>query len=435
MNMKLRERIQSVLRKRSIHEVSFVYAGALVNGLSLFALNIALARALSPVMFGAFALSVLVLSTVAEISDFGLNAGLLRFAPYYISTAQTDKLKQLVKTIWRWRVTLTLVLTGGGIIFAYPIAVYVLGQPEITSYIAYASLGIGGVILLGFLATYLQASQRFGYNATLQSLKGLLRLAVVVIMMAAGVTNLFAYLSAYIFVPWILFLLSYQVLPDKFRESVIDAEVKNKLHAQLARFSFWLTISSLLSILASRVDQIMVSRLLGLEQVAIYAVAYQLIQFFPLIYNSISSVLTPKINSLTDKAALVIFIKRTLKWMVALALGLAVCIYPSQYVIHFLFGQKYDAAMAVYLVLAYSLLFNILVTPFSLAITVFNRTHLVAFSGVIQLVINVVGNLLLIPQFGVIGAAYTFGLGILVGLLYNVGCAWYLIRYKKLEVV
>src|SRR3990167_4124484 len=126
--MRIKEWIQSIFRKRALHQTAFVTVGSLINGVSLLVLNIVLARALSQEAFGIFALAVLALSTIAEISDFGLNLGLLRFAPYYIATNQTDKLKQLVKTIWRWRVALTWIFTVGGIILSYPVARYLFGQ-------------------------------------------------------------------------------------------------------------------------------------------------------------------------------------------------------------------------------------------------------------------------------------------------------------------
>lgn len=430
--MDIQERIKLIFKKKALHHASFIYFSYLINGVSLFVLNILLARMMNADRFGIFSLSILALSTVAELSDFGLNAGLLRFAPYYISTNQTEKLSQLVKTIWQWRVALTWVLTVGGVVLSYPLARYILGEPEVAPYLAYSFLGIGGVVLLGFLATFLQAKQRFFYNASLQSLKGILRLIIAIILLAFGVTNLFAYLSVYIFVPWLLFLTSYKVLPENFRNTVIDAEAKNKLHADLVKFSFWLTISSLMSIFATRIDSVMISRLMGLANVAIYNVAYQLIQFFPLIYSSINSALTPRASSLTDKASLIIFIKRTIKWTLAVAFGVMLFIYPSQFLIPLFFGQKYLPSMPVYLVLAYSLVLNIIAIPFSLTITVFNRTHLVFWAGFTGLLVNIVGNIILIPIFGIMGAAYTFGLGILVSFLYNIVCALYLLKKKDI---
>lgn len=423
-----------IVRKKALHQTGYVMTGSLINGLSLFVLNIALARSLNQELFGIFSLAVAALSVVAEMSDFGLNAGLLRFAPYYIATDQTDKLKQLVKTIWRWRVTLTWVLTLGGLIFAYPIAKYVYGQIKVGPYLTYASLGIGGVILLGFLATFLQAKQRFLYNASVQSLKGFLRLAVALALLAFGVKNVFAYLSVYIFIPWILFIVNFKVLPKNFRKVEIDQEVKQKLNSQLARFSFWLTITSLVAIFSSRVDQIMISHYLGLVEVAVFTVAWQLLQFFPIISGSISSVLMPKISSLKNKIELVAFVRRAFKWVLVGTIGIAILVYPSQFLIGLFFGQKYDAAMPLYVILSYSTLLNVLAIPFSLVITVFNKTHISTIFIFAQLLVNVVGNFIFIPRYGIMGAAYTFAFSSVMLFLWNLVWALYLLKKKDFNI-
>jgi len=433
--MRAIEWVQSILKKRALHQTAFVTIGSLINGVSLLALNIVLARVLSLEVFGIFSLSVVALSTIAEISDFGLNAGLLRFGPYYIATNQTDKLKQLVKTIWRWRVTLTWVLTVGGIVFSYPLAKYLFGQAQIAHYLAYSFLGVGGVILLGFLATFLQSKQRFFYQASVQSLKGFLRLVIVVILAIFGVRNLFAYLSVYIFVPWVLFLANFGIFPEKFRQAEIDPEVKRNLHSQLAKFSFWLTVGSLLGITGGKIDQVIISHYLGLADVAIFTVAWQLIQVFPIICGSITSVLMPKISSLGNKTELIVFVKRIFKWVLVGTIGIAIFIYPSQYLINFIFGQKYAAAMPVYLILAYSMLLNILIIPFSMTIIVFNRTHIMAVATFFQIALLIVCNLLFIPRYGIIGAAYTYVIIQVATFILNLMVALYFFKKKDFNVV
>ncbi len=428
------DHIKKILSKKTLHEFGFVYFGALINGVSLFALNAILARHLTTDLFGIFTLAVLVLSTVAELSDFGLNAGLLRFVPFYLATEQLEKMKQLVKTVWVWRVSLSWALSIFCLLASSFLAKYVFGRAVIAPYIAFASLGIGGVILLGFVSTFLHAKQDFFRSATAQTLKGTLRLVMVIALVLLKVDNLFAYLAVYTFVPWILFFIYYKFLPENFRKIEIDIDSKKQLHTQLAQFSTWLTISSLLSIVASRVDQAMISNLLGLQEVAIFVVAYQLIQFYPLIYNSISSVMMPKVSALHNKVDLTNTVFKLAKWVLLVVLLLAIVIYPSQYIIILLFGTKYAAAMPVYLILAYSLLLNIISIPFSLIITVFNKTNLVAMSGVLQIIINVVFNFILLPRFGLMGAAYTFGIGLLVGLLYNVVCALFLFKKRDFRL-
>ena len=288
--------------------------------------------------------------------------------------------------------------------------------------------------MLGFLVTYLQSRQRFFYQASVQSLKGFLRLAIVVVLAVLGVRNLFAYLSVYIFVPWILFLANFGVFPEKFRQVEIDEEVKRNLHSQLAKFSFWLTISSLMGIVGGKIDQVMIGHYLGLVDVAVFTVAWQLIQVFPVLTGSITSVLMPKISGLGSKVELNAFVWRVFKWVFVGSICIALLIYPSQYLINFLFGQKYLAAMPVYLILAFSLLLNILAIPFSMTVVVFNKTHIMAVATLVQTILFVVCNLLFIPRYGIMGSAYTYVISMLANFVWNAVWALYLLKKKDLIV-
>jgi O-antigen/teichoic acid export membrane protein len=375
-----------------------------------------------------------VLGAIAELSDFGLNAGLLRFLPYYLSTEQPDKVKQLLKTIWQWRIGLVGALTVGGVLGAYPLARYVFDQTAIYPYLMYAASGVGGVILLGLVAVYLQASQRYVYSAALQSLKGLVRLVIAVILWLAGVHNLYAYLSVYVLVPWVLFLINFSVFPKGFRRQIVEPTVKKSIQSQLGKYSFWLTVSSLIAVVGSRIDQAMISHYLGLAEVALFTVAWQFIQLLPVFYSSINSVLMPKISALHTKAEIVSFFKKMLKWGSLGTVMAALFIYPSQYLIVLFFGQSYAPAMPLYVILAYSLMGNIFALPFSLIISVFNRTHLVAYSGFVQFAIMIIGNLMFIPRYGIMGAAYTFALSMGVLVLWNIVCALYLLKKHDLVI-
>lgn len=435
MITKLINRTKNILAKKFIQDVSLVYAGSFLNGISLFLINIILGRSLEKEWFAIFSLSILTISTVAEMSDFGLNGGLLRFAPFYIKSNQIDKLKQLIKTIWQWRVLLSAVLTLGGIILSWPIAKYIFNQPQISGYLAFSFLGVGGIILLGFISAYLQAKQDFFRNAIVQTLKGVARLIIIIILLAFGINNIYALLSVYILIPWILFIANYNALPKEFYKIAIEKNVKRELHSQLAKFSFWLTIWSLSAILASRIDQIMLSNMLGLKEVAIYAIAFQFVYLYALASQAITSVLMPKISGLATKDDLVSFSKRALKWILPAAILLSVIIYPSQYIITLIFDNKYADSIPVYLILSYSMVFGLFNIPLSLVITAFNRTKLIAFSGFIQLLINVFLNFILIPRFGVLGAGITFSFGIIVSFLYNLISSIYLIKKADIKIV
>lgn len=432
--MILKEKFINLLKKKALQDTSLIYLGSLLNGVSLLLVNIFLGRVLEKDLFGIFSLCIMVLTTVAEMSDFGLNGGLLRFAPYYLANKELGKVKQLVKTIWRWRVWMSFILTLVGILTAPWIAKYVLNNLQVVLYLAFSFLGIGGVVLVGFASAYLQASKNFLMNSLVQSLKGILRLLFILLIFILGVNSLAWYIFIYIAIPWVLFLLTYKYLPKGFRSAQVEVEVKQKINTQLSKFSFWLTISSLSAILSSRVDQVMLSHLMGLNQVATYAMAFQFVYIFSLAIQSITGVLVPKVNSLQTSQDLYLFFIRVLKWMFPIALSAVFLVFISQYVIYFIFGQKYLASVPVYMFLSYSIILGFFSIPPSLVVIAFNKTSLIAVSAFLQLVINFILNLWLIPKFGIMGAAYTFSIGIATSLVYNVVCATYLFKKGSLTV-
>lgn len=428
------DKIRQLITKPALRDVSLVYVGALINGVSLFSINILLGRYLDKDLFGIFALSILVLSTVAEMSDFGLNAGLLRFVPFYLRSGEESKLKQLVKTIWQWRIYLSLVLTVGGVVLSSVIAKYIFSRPEIASYVAVSFLGIGGVVLLGFTSTYLQAVSRFKYNAKLQAHKGLLRLLLVLLLVFVKVHAVLPYLIIYIAIPWLLFAVSYFVLPKNFQAVQVEPETKKTINSQLARFSFWLMIWSFAAIISSRIDQVMVSRLLGLEEVAVYAMAFQFIYLYLLAIQSISAVLMPRINGLQTNQEVREFISKTWRWLIPIAVVALLLLYPSQFAIQLILGSKYNESLPVYMILSGAMIVSLLTIPLSLIITVFNRTKIVALSGLIQLFINYFGNLFLIPRYGVLGASFAFFLGVCFSFIYNLFFSFFLLNTRKISI-
>ncbi|MBP9732056.1 MAG: oligosaccharide flippase family protein, partial [Candidatus Magasanikbacteria bacterium] len=348
MNKKLR--IQKLVHHVDVRNIFFVYGGSFINGLSLFAINIILARGLSVQGFAIFSLATLALATIAEMSDFGLNGGLTRFAPYYLKHGQDDKLKQLVKMIWNWRVWMSVFLTVAGVVGTDMIATYIFGQPVLSEYLRISFLGIAGVVFLGFTSTYLKASEQFRYDAVLQSLKGVLRVVVVAVLSVSGIENIGWYLLVYILVPWILFFFSYRRLPENFNKISIDPETSVVLKKKIAQFSFWLTLWSLSAIVASRVDQVMLSYMLSLKDVALYSTAFQFVFVYSLGLQSVSAVLIPKFSSMKTKTEITEYIKKLYKFLPLLILLLCGGIYLSQFLFPFVFGAKYVDAVPVYLV-------------------------------------------------------------------------------------
>lgn len=424
----------AIRHTQAVRETAYVYAGSFANGTALFLVSTLLAHTLDQKQFGIFSIAILVLNTAAEISDFGLNAVLLRFVPHYHALGDESKLKQLLKTVWQWRVRIAVVATACGVFGAELIATHILGQPETAAVVRISSLGIGGVILLGFVSLYIQSSRQFIYAATLSTLKGWGRLALVGLLVLCGVHHVPTIAIAYVIVPWILLVASMHRLPKGFLSIETNQEFKKELGEQLKHFSFWFTIWSFSSIIASRIDQAMISHYLGLEAVALYSIAYQPMIAYTMAQNAVGAVTTPRINGLKTREDVKLFIVRLWKWIIPAGVIVALLVYPSRLLIPLIFGSRYIDAMQLYVVLSYSMILSFIAAPLSVVVTWFNKAHLVAYGGFIQLVVNMGLNFVLIPRYGAMGAVTTFALGICASAIYNAVCASILIRKKEVSL-
>lgn len=420
---------------KAAFQASVVYAGMLGNGACLFLVNVFLGRFLDKASFGSFSLAILALSTLAELSDFGLNAGFLRYGSYYSAQGEEGKLLQLVRVVWRWRVRLSVVLTVFGVAFARPIAEIILNAPSLAGTLAFSFIGVGGTVFLGFIATYLQLRERYVANAAVQFLKGFLRFAFIYAMVHAGFAGPYALILGFIVVPWVLFIFASRFLPAGFYSAPSHASEYSAVSRQLKSYSFWIALWSFAAIFSGRVEQIVLSSLMGLEAVAIFAAASQFMQVYSLGAQAVSTVLSPKASAVRSARELSSLMYRSFRPLIALSFALIPFIVLSSRLIPFVFRTSYAEAMPVYIILSVGYIGFMLNAPFSLAISAYNKTSFYAVLGAFQITSSILLNYLLIPLFGVVGAALAFTLSIFSVLFLTSIFASYLIRTRQISVV
>ena len=110
---------------------SLVFVGNLLNsGLSFLTL-IAVSRSLSASEFGYFSVATGVLFLAAEMSDLGINAGLIRFVAQYLREEQQGKVRDIIAYTLRSRLQVALIVIVGGLLLAQPLAVPVFHAASI----------------------------------------------------------------------------------------------------------------------------------------------------------------------------------------------------------------------------------------------------------------------------------------------------------------
>ena len=202
----------------------------------------------------------------------------------------------------------------------------------------------------------------------------------------------------------IFLLVAYRLNHHNIREWRYDGRVA----CELLKNSWPLIISSLAIMIYVRIDQIMIGQMLGDKEVGLYSAAVRISEVWYFIPMAIISSVFPAIIE-SKKKSEILYLGRLQKLydlMVWLSIAVAVPMtFLSGWVVMLLFGQPYALAGTVLAIHVWAGLFVALGVARGQWLLVENLQKYGLWFVVAGAVVNVAGNFLLIPIYGIEGAA------------------------------
>jgi O-antigen/teichoic acid export membrane protein len=183
---------------------------------------------------------------------------------------------------------------------------------------------------------------------------------------------------------------------------------KTEIAKQIIKDSWPLMLSSFAVSIYLRIDQVMINSILGSAEVGIYAVAVKLAELWYFIPTIIGSSISPAIiNSL--KISEEAFENRLFKlYLLMISISLLIAIFvslTSDWLIKILFGEEYISASPVLKIYIWSGIAVFLGVSVGYYLLAKNLTKLSFYTTLSGMITNVVLNIILIPNFGIKGAA------------------------------
>lgn len=177
---------------------------------------------------------------------------------------------------------------------------------------------------------------------------------------------------------------------------------------KLLKDAWPLVLSSLVVMIYMRIDQVMIKEMLGDYEVGIYSAAVRLSEAIYFIPVFIAASVFPAI--LNAKKQSIILYHVRLKRLYTFLVWLAVCIalpvtFLNEWLITLLYGKAYIEAGQVLMIHIWAAVFVFLGVAFGKYLLAENFTKITFQKSLLGAVSNVVLNLILIPQLGILGAA------------------------------
>lgn len=197
-----------------------------------------------------------------------------------------------------------------------------------------------------------------------------------------------------------------------FRTSILKVLLKE---------SWPIIASSIIIVLYTRLDQIMIMKMLGADSVALFSVAIKIAEAYIFIPAALVTSYYPLISRKTSRTNVIFYFD--VVYFSAFFMGLLVAV-SAYYLIPLMFGVHYLDSYYVMLILLLGTTFAVFGSACTNLMIIYGLTYLRLIRAIFGLLINFSLNLILIPRFGIIGAAFS-------SLISQVFAAWISNAFNK----
>lgn len=182
-----------------------------------------------------------------------------------------------------------------------------------------------------------------------------------------------------------------------------------KIALFLLRDSYPLIIAGVINSVYMKIDQVMIKEILDNTQVGYYSAAVKLSEVWFSIGVIICNSLFPAIVN-AKKISEEFYYQRIYKlflFLVIISYALSITVYfLSDYIILFLYGKEFIEASSILSIHIFSAIFVYLGVSSGRWLIIENKTLLNLYRNIFGMIVNVVLNIIFIPKYGIVGAAY-----------------------------
>jgi O-antigen/teichoic acid export membrane protein len=387
--------------QRLFSNTTLAYIGNIVVKLGSSVLFILIGRLLGPTDAGTFNLGVTFFTIILALSDFGLQELFIReTAPRREESGRYLINYLALRTI--------LVIIGYAILFAL-ISFLLPYRPETKTVVLILSLAVLPEALFALFQALFVAHERLLVPTIAAVFNSAIKLGAGWWLLAnhhpvttiAWVMPIGSALSLLIFIPGLVHL--FRRVPQKVSGRL---DLTFSL-SQLRYMPGFILISTFLT-LDFQLDAFLISLFLSETDIGWYGAAQTIVLGFWMMATAFRTTLYPLMARAHQETPekLPLIYRRAHQYLLLIALPIAVGItLLARPIINLIYGPGFDTAIPALQIMIWAVVFAFINVPNARLVLVRNRQQQAGWMTGISLVINVVLNLLLIPRYGIIGAA------------------------------
>jgi len=372
--------------------------------------------------FGLLNLGLSVVSLAATFSLLGFDSGILRYIPYYQGKNDKSRIKGTLISSLKICLLLSIFFSAVTFIFASNIAISFFHNEKFIPILRIFALTIPFSVVTILLLASFRAFRRVDYQVGLNEIaEKVIRLLTTFLLVYLGLGVMgatYSYLvSAFLVCILSIFILEKRVFP------IFDRTIKSAPHLrELANYSFPVMFAAIMVFLIVWTDTLMLGYFRTASEVGIYNAAHSTAALIFILPAGIISLFLPIVMGFYSRKKynqIKKFHKTVSRWIFFFnfPVFLVMAIFPSQ-IIRIIFGKEYAAAaLPLVILVAGYILYSLTYTSTNI-LSMAKKTKLILIITIILAGSNILLNFLLIPPYGVNGAAVATSVSYIFGSLF-----------------
>jgi O-antigen/teichoic acid export membrane protein len=408
-------------------------AGAGASGVLGFVLAVVVARGLGASGSGVLFATVAFVNIVAAMAQLGAPSGVVRQVSRFHAIGRTGDIPATLTSAIVPVATIGLAIGACMYAVAPQLGRFIAGAkgPEAADYLRVAAVFLA---ISGCMSVVMGAFQGLGemlpvvvlQALLLPSLRTVLCGGAVVAGLEANGIGLAWYLPVVIVllaaIPWLR-----RWLARVAREPAEGRRSSSEVALEFWRFTVFQAVATLVQVVLLRLDVLLVSALRSPEEAGIYAAASRYLTFGVMISTAVVFVIGPQLSGMIAQHAFgrarVVYQAATM-WLSAISFPVYLALAAFAPLMMRLFGEAFASGATALTILSLAMLVNVGTGAVRAALFMGGKSSWILLDNAIALAINVGLNLLLIPQYGMTGAAIAWAVSILIGNLIPLFQVW-----------
>jgi len=401
---KFRQQMGHISRQSSVF-----FAGTIFTAAAAYLFKVYLARVLGAEALGIYALGMTIVGFLSIFNSLGLPQSALCFVAAY---AATGKMKLLGGFLAR-SVFLLLVsnLLLGAVLIATGrwTAIHLYHTPALGAYLGLFALLMVFGTMNGFFGQVLTGYKDVARRTLITNFIGTPAMMVLTILLVWWGLGLWGYISAQVLAAVLttalLTAVAWKLTPKEARSPSLW---RNGFEKKVVSFSIASFGMLFLQFLMAQADKILIGFYLNAREVGIYAVAMGLVAFVPSVLQAVNQIFAPTIAELHargDHEVLGRIFQTLTKWILGLTIPLITMLLIFAHPLMRIFGRDFEAGWSVLVIGTLGELIDCGVGSVGFLLLMSGnerrllRIQMMMSAGIVSF------NLLLIPRWGIVGAA------------------------------